>query len=306
MATAQNASTEYITASSGTCYAYRKLCSSAGLPLVMHIHYRANMDLWDPLLLNTLAEERPVIMFDSRGVGRTTGIVPDTYQGWADALIEFVSALGLKEIDLLGFSMGGRAVQLVALTAPGLVRRLICAGTDAVYPPLEQLPGTVWPRVPGPPAHVKALSDAVTVDEGKEALYFSFFYNDDLGRAAFDAYWRRVQERTAEPVNLVLLDKDGGAGQQWQAARDALRPDPERQSDQLRQIKIPVLVANGDDDLLIPSYRSWELHKLYTNSELIIYPKAGHGFLWQYAKLFGQHVNQFLRRNDFDGHKARL
>lgn len=272
----------------------------------MHIHYRANMDLWCPLLLNAIAATRPVIIFDSRGVGQSEGIVPETYQGWADAVIEFIAALDLEQIDLLGFSMGGRAVQLVALTAPNLVRKLICAGTDAAYPPKEQVPGSVWPREPGPPAPIKALSEAVTMEEGREALYFSFFYNDDLGRAAFDAYWQRLKERTAEPVNLLLLDKESGAKQQWQAARDALLPNPSYQSEKLRQIAIPVLVANGDDDRLIPSYRSWELHKLLGNSQLIIYPNAGHGFLWQYPELFGQHIDQFLDGKDVDRYKPHL
>lgn len=306
MTSAQNAITSYITAASGVKYAYRRLGSGTGVPLVMHIHYRANMDLWDPLLLNTIAAMRPVIIFDSKGVGRSEGVVPNTYQGWADAVIEFLSALGLEEVDLLGFSMGGRAVQLVALTAPGLIRRLVCAGTDAVYQPREQVPGTVWPREPASPAPIKALSEAVTIEEGREALYFSFFYNNDAGRAAFDAYWKRIQERTAEPVNLLLLDKETGAKQQLLAARDALSANPAYQVDKLRQITIPVLVANGGDDRLIPSYRSWELHKVYENSQLIIYPKAGHGFLWQYPVLFGQHINQFLGENDVDSHKPHL
>ncbi|ETN46580.1 uncharacterized protein HMPREF1541_00765 [Cyphellophora europaea CBS 101466] len=306
MTTAQTAITQYVTASSGIRYAFRRLGPDAGVPLVMHIHYRANMDLWDPLLLNTLAACRPVIIFDSKGVGRTDGLVPESYQGWADAVIDLVAALGHKEIDLLGFSMGGRAVQLVPLTGPGLVRRLICAGTDAVYPPREQVPGTLWPREPGPPTHVKALSEAVSVDEGKRALCYSFFYNNDHGQAEFDAYWKRVSERTAEPVNLKLLDKEGGGKRQWQAARDALAPNPAYQFDKLSHIKIPVLVANGDDDLLIPSYRSWELYKTFENAQLIMYPKAGHGFLWQYAELFGHHVNRFLDGAEFDRCKSRL
>lgn len=85
------------------------------MPLAMHIHYRANMDLWCPQQLHTIAAARPAIMFDSKGVG-SEGIVPGTYQGWADAVIEFVAALGLEQIDLLGFSMGGLAVQLVAIS----------------------------------------------------------------------------------------------------------------------------------------------------------------------------------------------
>ena len=69
---------------------------------------------------------------------------------------------------------------------------------------------------------------------------------------------------------------------------------------------MPVLVANGDDDLLIPSSRSWELYSQIQNAQLILYPKAGHGFLWQYAELFGKHVNRFLDGGEYDGLVSKL
>ena len=72
-------------------------------------HFRGNMDWWDPVLVNTLASKREVILFDGSGVGKTLGTVPDTFQGWADDLIAFVAALGLDSVDLLGFSLGARA-----------------------------------------------------------------------------------------------------------------------------------------------------------------------------------------------------
>ena len=101
------------------------------------------MDHWDPLFLNTLASKREVIIFDESGVGRSSGTVPVTFQGCADDLIAFVNALGIAKIDLLGFSMGGIAVQMVALTAPQLVRKLIVAGTTASVPSAERIPGII-------------------------------------------------------------------------------------------------------------------------------------------------------------------
>ena len=67
------------------------------------------MDWWDPLLINTIASKREVILFDGSGVGKTAGKVPDNFQGWADDLIAFVEALGFAKVDLLGYSMGSRA-----------------------------------------------------------------------------------------------------------------------------------------------------------------------------------------------------
>ncbi|EXJ81957.1 hypothetical protein A1O1_08024 [Capronia coronata CBS 617.96] len=303
---AQTAVTQYVTANNGVRFAYRRIGTQDGIPLVMHIHFRANMDLWDPLFVNTLAKARPVIIFDNAGVGRSTGEVPDTFQGWADDLLSFVDALGLSKIDLLGFSMGGYAVQMAALTAPQLIRKLILSGTSASKPSVEHVAGVVWPREDAPAAPIKALKDAVTQDEVKDALAFSFFYPDEPGRAAFQKYWVRVQERTAEPLILDLLDRDGGAKRQFAAAIHSYKDNPRASFGRLGELMMPVLVANGDKDLLIPTSRSWELMTQIPTAQLIIYPRAGHGFIWQYAELFATHLNMFLDGSEFDNFLPKL
>ena len=306
MIKAQTAVTQHVDAANGVQYAYRRIGANDGVPLVMHIHFRANMDFWDPLLLNTLGSHRPVIIFDQTGVGRTPGTVPTTFQGWANDLIALIKALDLKQIDLLGFSMGGIAVQMVALTAPRLIRKLILAGTTSSMTPVEQIPGVVWPRDQASPQYLKALSTAANMDEGKEAIFYSFFYDNDIGRAAAEAYWKRLSERELEPVNLVLLDRDGGSKNQLQSSMAYRTPDPNQPYSRLKELQMPVLVMNGDNDLLIPSSRSWEMYIGIEHAQLIMYPKAGHGFLWQYAELVGEHINQFLSRKDSDGPLSKL
>lgn len=303
---AQTAATQYITASNGVKYAYRRIGDNVGVPLVMHIHYRANMDLWDPLFVNSLAKARQVIIFDNAGVGRSTGEVATTFQGWADQAISFIEALNLKQLDLLGFSMGGYCAQMVALTVPHLIRRLILSGTSASLPSADLVPGVVWPRENATGPAIKLLKEAVTREEGIRSLEFSFFYDDDRGRAAFSRYWQRVQERTAEPLILDLLASEAGAERQWEAAIDSFKKNPRASFDRLGELKMPVLVANGDNDLLIPSSRSWELAKQIPNAQLIIYPKSGHGFLWQYPTLYATHVNLFLDGGEYNDLSPRL
>lgn len=134
MVTQQTAVTQFVD-TSGVRYAYRTLGPSFSTPLLIHIHFRTSMDFWDPTLIDTLTARRPVVIFDSAGVGKSSSEIPPTYQGWADNIITFVEALGIKQIDLLGFSMGGCCVKMVALTAPWLVRKLILAGTRASQGP---------------------------------------------------------------------------------------------------------------------------------------------------------------------------
>lgn len=303
---AQTAITQYVTARNGVRFAYRRIGQAARLPLVMHIHYRANMDMWDPLFINTLIKVREVIIFDNSGVGRSSGEVPETFQGWADDLISFVEALGLKKFDLLGFSMGGYCAQMTALTAPHLVRKLILSGTGSSTPSASHVDGVVWPRENPPPEPIKALAEAENSEEGPKSLAFSFFYDDDVGRAAFEQYWKRVRERTAEPLILDLLDRRGGAQRQMNAAIDSFKANPRAAFDRLGELQMPVLVANGDKDVLIPTSRSWELLTQIKNTQLIIYPRAGHGFLWQYPELYATHVNMFLDGSDFEPYLSKL
>ena len=80
-----------------------------------HLLITSVSDFWDPLWLNSLAAAREIVIFDNAGVGRSSGEVPTTFQGWADDVLALIHALGYEKIDLLGFSMGGVAVQMVAL-----------------------------------------------------------------------------------------------------------------------------------------------------------------------------------------------
>ena len=268
------------------------------------------MDFWDPALINALGAARPVVIFDQAGVGRSTGEIPTSFKGWADDLIAFVTALGITQIDLLGFSMGGAAAQMVALTAPKFVRTLILAGTSTSVPndAVKSVPGIVWPREMAPPEPLRVLATAVTPEEVEYSLAYSFFPDDAIGRAAAKAYWNRIQERNVadEPRMLKLIDKDAGAKRQLAAYGEWSKHNPRNGWDRLAELKMPVLVLNGDNDVLIPSSRSWELTQLIPGAQLVIYPHSGHGFLYQYAELVAKHVNMFLDGTEYRELETKL
>ena len=310
MITTQTAKTQYVNAANRVKFAYRRIGRATGIPLVMHIHFRGSMDFWDPALINALGAARPVIIFDQAGVGRSNGAIPTSFQEWADDLIAFVTALGITQIDLFGFSMGGAAVQMVALTAPKLVRRLILAGTSTSVPDdtVAFVPGIVWPREIPPTEPLRVLATAVTPEEIEHSLAYSFFPEDTTGRAAAKEYWNRIQERnvTDEPRMLKFIDKDVGAKRQLATFGEWSKHNPRNAWDRLGELKMPVLVMNGDNDVLIPSSRSWELMQMIPGGQLVIYPHAGHGFLYQYAELVAKHVNMFLGGNEYGELEAKL
>jgi pimeloyl-ACP methyl ester carboxylesterase len=115
----------------GATYAYRRFGtrSTGALPLVYLIHYRRTLDNWDPMLVDTLATQREVVLVDNAGVGGSSGTVPSTVAQMARDTLAFIDALGLRAIDLLGFSHSGCVAQEVVLMRPYIVRRLILAGS---------------------------------------------------------------------------------------------------------------------------------------------------------------------------------
>src|ERR1700754_2283838 len=122
--TLQTAPTLYVDGG-GIRFAYRRLGPGDGIPLVLLQHFSGNMDAWDPAVVNGLAIDRPVIVFDNAGVGRSTGQTPDSVEAMARDAITFITSLGFTSVDLLGYSLGGFIAQQIASTHGQLVRKLI-------------------------------------------------------------------------------------------------------------------------------------------------------------------------------------
>src|SRR5213078_2835239 len=106
-------------------FTYRRTGPRGGVPLVLLMRFRGTIDWWDPEFIDRLAVNRDVILFDNVGIGYTGGEPRDTSEGFADGAIEFIDALGLTKVDVLGWSLGGIVAQHVALRRPGLVRKVI-------------------------------------------------------------------------------------------------------------------------------------------------------------------------------------
>ncbi|KFA47854.1 hypothetical protein S40293_06441 [Stachybotrys chartarum IBT 40293] len=289
MATYQTAKDEFVTVD-GVRFAFRRLGLSNGTPLVLPTHFRrrgrGTMDHWDPALINPLAALRPVLLIDNAGVGRSEGEIPRTFAAWARKYVEVLDALGVGRADVMGFSMGGCAAQMVALNAPTLVRRLILCGT---------IPSTGDGVTRAPIGPFNQLSAAVTQKEHRRAFLETFFTSSQQGQAAGAAAWQRMVTSRPDRSDYVST-----ADARTQAVAFAKFMDPGQAKDasygRLHELTMPVLIANGSDDLLLPTSNSVTLwNKLSNaNAQLHLYPRSGHGFLYQYAAQFAKLVNDFL------------
>jgi pimeloyl-ACP methyl ester carboxylesterase len=239
-------------------------------------HLMAVLDEWDPRVVDGIAARHRVITFDNRGVGASGGSVPHTIEEMGRDAIAFIRAMGLDEVDLLGFSLGGGVAQMVALQAPELVRRMILAGTG--------------PRGGGGIEEVTKvvigayLKSALTL---KDARTFLFFPRDAEGKRAAKDYLARLKERTR--------NRDKGISLQARRAQlKAIRAAGMHEPDDLSLITHPVFVANGDHDLMVASSHSEDMARRIPNSRLRIYPNSGHGGVFQHHREFVSEVLEFL------------
>ncbi len=246
-----------------------------GEPLLLLNRFRGTMDDWDPALVDALANDRRVTIFDSSGVGETEGEVPSTVELAADFVAEVIRALGLDATDVLGWSLGGLVAQVLAVKNPSLVRRLILAAT---MPPAGR-PEVVWSTA--------WLEKARTPVPSVEIALSLFYTDSNSSRAAGGASFSRMVNPPAayvSPSSMVAQAKsmhrfssnEGG----WYA--------------RLKEIAAPTFVANGDQDGLYPAVDSAVLAREIPRSRLAIYPDSGHGFLFQYVSRFAEDVLRFL------------
>ena len=271
----KNAPTRTI-AVGGVPFVYREVGPATGVPLVFLHHLMAVLDDWDPRVIDGIAAQRRVIAFDNRGVGASGGSVPLTIEAMGSDAIAFIHALGFKQVDLLGFSLGGGVAQMIALQAPDLVRRMVIAGTG--------------PRGGGGIdeinriAVIAYLKAALTLSDPRN---FLFFPRNPEGKRAAKDYFSRLKERTENRDQPISLQARRA---QLKAIKNAGLSEP----DDLSVITQPVFIANGDADLMVDSRHSADMARRLPNSQLTIYPDSGHGGVFQHHQAFVPAVLDFL------------
>jgi pimeloyl-ACP methyl ester carboxylesterase len=262
----------------GVEFAYRELGPTTGVPVVFLHHLAAVLDNWDPRVVDGIAAKHRVITFDNRGVGAATGTTPNTIEAMAEDAVTFIRALGLDKVDLLGFSMGGMIAQVIAAAEPRLVRKLIIAGTGPAGGEGIKNVTTL--------SHLDTIRGLLTFQDPKQFLFFTRTPN---GRRAGKEFLARLKERTEnrdKAISLKSYFTQLKAIHQWGLAKPA----------DLSTIRQPVLVVNGDNDRMVPTNNTVDLANRLPNSELVIYPDAGHGGIFQFHGQFVDKALEFLKR----------
>jgi pimeloyl-ACP methyl ester carboxylesterase len=274
-----DAENQVVAAANDVNYAYRSTGDSDVAPLVALQHFRGNLDNWDPALIDALSSGRRVITFDNRGVAASSGRTPSTIAQMALDALDFIDALKLGEVDLLGFSIGSFVAQEIALVRPAAVRKVVLAssapqGASGMHGWAPDVIGAVGKPQTSPREYLSV-----------------FFSTSDASRAAGQEVVRRL-------FGARSADRDAETSWQTrQAQYDAVCAWGEPNHSLLERVSAidkPVFVANGDSDpMILPRY-SYLLAGLIPGARLKIYPDSAHGFLFQHHAEFAADVDAFL------------
>ncbi len=251
--------------------AYRQL--GTGAPLLLIMGLGGSIDAWQPSFVNALAARHRVIVFNNAGVGRTSALsAPLTPTAMASQTSAFITALGLVRVDVLGWSLGGMVAQALAVQHPAQVDRLILAATQ---------PGT------GHAVPIPAAAAADAISSNPAAVLSVLFPSDQTsaeqqyvsGILSYPGYYSAPRD---------VIPSQAAAVESWLAGLD---PSGLKTAG----ITAPTLVADGSDDALDPAANDQTLASTIRGAQLVVYPDAGHGFLFQDSSSFVARIEQFLQ-----------
>lgn len=260
-------------------FAYRELGEKKGSPILMFNHLAATLDNWDPILVDTLANEYRIIVFDNLGVGVSSGMVQDSIQEMAKSAYDFIKAMNLEKIHVLGMSMGGFVVQELLEIAPQVIDKVILAATG-----------------PRGGVGIDKVTSITFLDmfrasiRGVDSKRFLFFNHDNTGKKEALKFLERINSRKEEykdgPISVKSFLKQLKAIKKWS----------KEQSSNLSSFDFDIFLVNGDNDRMVPTINTHNMHQQIKKSRIIIYANSGHGAIFQFPNRFANDVDSFIKQ----------
>src|SRR5580693_100126 len=272
--TQETVPTQFVEAN-GILYAYRRFGKPGPIPLLFLEYFNSNMDGWDPDVTNSISADHVVILLDNAGVGASGGKTPHTVVEMTKHCLAFCRALGLKQIHVVGFSLGGMIGQQLALEHPQLLGRLILLGT-------------------GPRGGEDMTFAELSPEEQADPVAFllaAFFSPSQASQAAGREYMKRLEFR--ENDRDLPVSRDSAVAQLAAIREWGTIPATGRYAT-LKSITPPTLIVHGNKDIVVIPINAFILAEHLPNAQLIMYPDSSHGAFYQHRKAFLEHLRIFL------------
>jgi len=246
-----------------------------GRPLVVLNGFGATSADWDPSFIDRLASSNQLILLNNRGIGGST----DDGQSFdiarlADDTARVIETLGIERVSVMGWSMGGFIAQAFALKHADRVEKLVLLSTDGGGIEADLASTGVWSRL---------IDTAGTPDEQAQRLLYLVFPAD-----VADSFYREFGNVVAAArarLSVELLERQAAAMDAWHRNGVAR---------QFREIRVPVLIAAGTEDIVIPASNALKLANEIPGAWLAQFPHSGHAFMAQYPRVLGDLINSFL------------
>ena len=257
--------------------AYRIYGDKEGTPIVLLSPLGSSMDDWDPAVINGLVKYSPIVVFDNKGVGGSSGKTPTTIAEMAQDAISFIKTLGYPKVNLLGFSMGGFIAQEIVETQPQLVNKLILVGTG---PQGSEGLSEVGNKI-------SSIANLDPEEQFLQSLFTPSAQSRQLGKESFARISSKKERRD------LSLSKEAFVAE-LTAVLGWAQPDSIAFS-RATNVSNHTLIVAGKNDLLVPIVNPIRLYQAMPNSRLLLLPDAGHGVMFQYPDLFVQEAGNFLK-----------
>lgn len=224
-----------------------------------------------------LSEHFQVIIFDNRGIGRSSNDdEPFTINDLAADTVRVLDALRIERAHVLGISMGGMIAQEMAIEYPHRVNRLILVATHS-----------------GGKHQVKASDDVIEIIQ-------CLTEDDSIGVRSMAATVFFGRQTLSDKVSI--LQAFAAASAQYPAGpkiikRQMLAVSQHNAYDRLHQIQASTLVISGDDDILIPKENATIISEQIPTAKLLIVPGGGHQILIEQPDICNQEIIAFLQQN---------
>jgi pimeloyl-ACP methyl ester carboxylesterase len=261
----------------GANIAYRVYGNKGATPIVLLSPLGSSMDDWDPAIIKGLVKNSPVVVFDNKGVGSSSGKTPTTIAEMAQDAISFIKTLGYPKVNLLGFSMGGFIAQEIVETQPQLVNKLILVGTG---PQGSEGLSEVGNKI----------SSIANLDPEEQFLQSLFTPSEQSRKSGKESFARIALKK--EDRDLPLSKEAFVA--ELTAVLGWAQPDSIAFA-RAKNVPNQALIVAGKNDLLVPIVNPVRLYEAMPNSRLLLLPDSGHGVMFQYPDLFVQEAGNFLK-----------